>query len=171
MGKDPLIIVHSLYAEGSKIPNTTHPDVPIGPEDKATLLKVVGVKPTFSFPPKDHIELGTNSHFVISNSPSFYLLKQEHLWEYWIWSLLAKYLVVNFTTYWEMVLCLSLPLLIGLYKNLLLKGMFFCQPCFYLAGNNANSEMIDSHLWLPLMLFTPPWLRRVVFNQEEKRLK
>jgi seryl-tRNA synthetase len=47
-----------MHAEGCKLPNTTHPEVPIGPEDKATLLKLVGSKPKFDFTSKDHIELG-----------------------------------------------------------------------------------------------------------------
>lgn len=47
-----------MLVEGGKIPNTTHPEVPIGPEDKFALLKLVGSKPKFDFTPKDHLELG-----------------------------------------------------------------------------------------------------------------
>jgi len=47
-----------LQTEGQKIPNFTHPDVPTGGEENATLRKLVGSPREFEFPVKDHLELG-----------------------------------------------------------------------------------------------------------------
>ncbi|KAJ7520221.1 hypothetical protein O6H91_20G073000 [Diphasiastrum complanatum] len=47
-----------LIEQGQRIPNTTHPSVPIGPEENAVVRKQVGVKREFTFPVKDHMELG-----------------------------------------------------------------------------------------------------------------
>jgi seryl-tRNA synthetase len=43
-----------------KIPNLTHPDVPIGGEEDFKELKDRGIKPQFKFEPKDHEELMLN---------------------------------------------------------------------------------------------------------------
>lgn len=56
-----------MLVEGGKIPNTTHPEVPIGPEDKFALLKLVGSKPKFDFTPKDHLELGIIGPMICAN--------------------------------------------------------------------------------------------------------
>jgi seryl-tRNA synthetase len=48
-----------LREEMLKIPNMTHPDVPIGRDDTENVeLRRVGEIPRFSFEPKDHVELG-----------------------------------------------------------------------------------------------------------------
>ncbi|MCI13193.1 serine-tRNA ligase-like, partial [Trifolium medium] len=47
-----------LQREAQCIPNMTHPDVPIGGEDCSTIRKTVGSFPKFSFPVKDHLQLG-----------------------------------------------------------------------------------------------------------------
>ncbi len=48
-----------LREEMLKIPNMTHPDVPIGRDDTENVeLRRVGEIPRFSFEPKDHLELG-----------------------------------------------------------------------------------------------------------------
>ena len=48
-----------LREEMLKIPNMTHPDVPIGRDDTENVeLRGVGEIPQFSFEPKDHVELG-----------------------------------------------------------------------------------------------------------------
>eukprot|EP00741_Cyanophora_paradoxa_P007211 tig00001094_g6977.t1 len=47
-----------LQREALRIPNDLHPDAPVGPEDAAVQIKLVGEKPTFSFPVKDHTEIG-----------------------------------------------------------------------------------------------------------------
>ncbi len=41
-----------------RIPNDTHPSVPIGSEQNARTLKSFGSKPQFNFTPKTHLELG-----------------------------------------------------------------------------------------------------------------
>jgi len=47
-----------LQAEGQKIPNATHPDVPTGGEEEATLLKEAGAPREFDFPVRDHTAIG-----------------------------------------------------------------------------------------------------------------
>ncbi|EFA74821.1 hypothetical protein PPL_11854 [Heterostelium album PN500] len=53
-------LFNELTSEALKIPNNTHPDSPIGPEDKAVTVLNVGKIPEFNdgFQPKDHVELG-----------------------------------------------------------------------------------------------------------------
>ncbi|XP_008307634.3 serine--tRNA ligase, mitochondrial [Cynoglossus semilaevis] len=46
------------YNRALRLPNTTHPDVPVGDESKARLVELVGHKPEFDFKPKNHVELG-----------------------------------------------------------------------------------------------------------------
>ncbi|GLC33588.1 hypothetical protein PLESTM_000089000 [Pleodorina starrii] len=47
----------SLQREGQRIPNLTHPQVPLGGEEHAAVLKEVGSQRQFPFPPKDHVTL------------------------------------------------------------------------------------------------------------------
>jgi seryl-tRNA synthetase len=48
-----------LREEMLKIPNMTHPDVPIGRDDTENVeIRRIGEIPRFSFEPKDHVELG-----------------------------------------------------------------------------------------------------------------
>ncbi|KAJ1386181.1 Serine-tRNA ligase, type1 [Sesbania bispinosa] len=72
-----------LQQEAQRIPNTTHPDVPIGGEDFSTIRKMVGSCPEFSFPVKDHLQLGKEHDLFdfdaaaeVSGS-KFYYLKNE----------------------------------------------------------------------------------------------
>ncbi|KAA0038695.1 serine--tRNA ligase [Cucumis melo var. makuwa] len=53
-----LKLTDQLQQEAQCIPNTTHPDVPIGGEDCSIIRKMVGSPREFSFPVKDHLELG-----------------------------------------------------------------------------------------------------------------
>jgi seryl-tRNA synthetase len=48
-----------LFKLAGMIPNWTHPDVPIGPEENAKLVRVVGEKKEIK-EPKDHIQLGVD---------------------------------------------------------------------------------------------------------------
>ncbi len=49
----------ALSAEAAKVPNMAHPDAPVGKEEKDNLeMKRSFEPPRFSFPPKDHVELG-----------------------------------------------------------------------------------------------------------------
>ncbi|CAM6091028.1 unnamed protein product [Calypogeia fissa] len=52
------LISDTLQREGQRIPNMTHPSVPLGSEDLATVRKTVGSQRQFTFPVKDHVELG-----------------------------------------------------------------------------------------------------------------
>ncbi|XP_072313190.1 serine--tRNA ligase, mitochondrial [Eucyclogobius newberryi] len=58
-----------FYCRALKLPNTTHPDVPLGDESQARVLELVGHKPEFDFKPKGHVELGE----------SLGLIRQRHL--------------------------------------------------------------------------------------------
>jgi seryl-tRNA synthetase len=49
-----------LDREAGKIPNLAHPDAPVGKEEKDNLeIRRHGEAAVFSFPPKDHLEIGT----------------------------------------------------------------------------------------------------------------
>ncbi|KAF4357530.1 hypothetical protein G4B88_026909 [Cannabis sativa] len=81
--EDLLKLTDDLQQEAQCIPNLTHPDVPIGGEDCATIRKMVGSPREFSFPVKDHQQLGKDLDLldfdaasVVSGS-KFYYLKNE----------------------------------------------------------------------------------------------
>ncbi|KAI4337669.1 hypothetical protein L6164_016054 [Bauhinia variegata] len=76
-------LTDELQREAQRIPNMTHPDVPIGGEDSSTIRKMVGSPRKFSFPVKDHVQLGKELDLFdfdaaaeISGS-KFYYLKNE----------------------------------------------------------------------------------------------
>ncbi|XP_017290861.1 serine--tRNA ligase, mitochondrial isoform X1 [Kryptolebias marmoratus] len=46
------------YSRALRLPNTTHPDVPVGDESQARVVELVGQKPEFDFKPRGHVELG-----------------------------------------------------------------------------------------------------------------
>jgi seryl-tRNA synthetase len=50
-------IEEQLKAEQARIPNMTHPAAPVGGEADARELRVWGQKPSFSFKPRDHVEI------------------------------------------------------------------------------------------------------------------
>eukprot|EP01113_Clastostelium_recurvatum_P033609 TRINITY_DN4462_c0_g1_i3.p1 TRINITY_DN4462_c0_g1~~TRINITY_DN4462_c0_g1_i3.p1 ORF type:complete len:373 (-),score=76.80 TRINITY_DN4462_c0_g1_i3:253-1371(-) len=54
----------ALVREGLRIPNDTHPDVPVGDETKATVLRMAGEKRTFEFVAQDHLTLGTRLDII-----------------------------------------------------------------------------------------------------------
>ncbi|KAF9623713.1 hypothetical protein IFM89_004093 [Coptis chinensis] len=56
--EDLVQLTDKLQQEAQCIPNLTHPDVPIGGEDCSALRKMVGSPREFSFPLKDHLQLG-----------------------------------------------------------------------------------------------------------------
>lgn len=58
------IVEQKLNEEASKLPNKTHPDVPIGDENAAKVLDVVGEKMVFDFDPKGHLDLALNLDMV-----------------------------------------------------------------------------------------------------------
>ncbi|OIV97880.1 hypothetical protein TanjilG_12637 [Lupinus angustifolius] len=81
--EDLLKLNEELQQEAQRIPNMTHPDVPIGGEDSSTIRKMVGSSPQFSFPVKDHLQLGKELDLFdfdaaaeVSGS-KFYYLKNE----------------------------------------------------------------------------------------------
>ncbi|KAL2893721.1 Serine--tRNA ligase chloroplastic/mitochondrial [Bienertia sinuspersici] len=81
--EDLLKLTDELQQEAQCIPNMTHPDVPVGDEDCSALRKMVGSPSDFSFPVKDHLDLGKELDLFdfdaaaeISGS-KFYYLKNE----------------------------------------------------------------------------------------------
>ncbi|HBK58697.1 MAG TPA: serine--tRNA ligase [Spirochaetaceae bacterium] len=77
--------VEALFAaEMAKIPNMAHPEAPRGKEDKDNLeVKRVGAPTSFSFTPKDHVELGQSLDIIDFDTATkvsgtkFYYLKNE----------------------------------------------------------------------------------------------
>ncbi|XP_066494616.1 serine--tRNA ligase, mitochondrial [Tiliqua scincoides] len=68
------------YLRALKLPNKTHPDVPIGDESQARVVEVVGEKPAFDFEVKGHLEIGEDLDIIrqrrlshISGYRSYYL--------------------------------------------------------------------------------------------------
>ncbi|XP_026219568.1 serine--tRNA ligase, mitochondrial [Anabas testudineus] len=69
-----------FYEQALRLPNTTHPDVPIGDESQARVVELVGDKPAFDFKPRGHVELGEDLGLIrqrhlshISGHRSYYL--------------------------------------------------------------------------------------------------
>ncbi|KAH7848836.1 hypothetical protein Vadar_008784 [Vaccinium darrowii] len=81
--EDLIAVTDELQQEAQRIPNMTHPDVPVGGEDCSVLRKVVGSPRMFRFPIKDHVQLGKDLDLIefdaaaeVSGS-KFYYLKNE----------------------------------------------------------------------------------------------
>lgn len=81
--EDLLRLTDELQQEAQCIPNMTHPDVPIGGEDCSTIRKMVGSQREFTFPIKDHLQIGKDLDLFdfdagaeVSGS-KFYYLKNE----------------------------------------------------------------------------------------------
>lgn len=66
-----------------KVPNLTHPEVPVGGEDDAKELHRVGTIPHFSFKPLNHLEIGQKHHLFDFEAGAevagqkFYFLKNQ----------------------------------------------------------------------------------------------
>lgn len=57
-------IVAEMEREAVKIPNDTHPEVPVGEESESVVLSTFGTKPEFDFEPRDHTELASSLDLV-----------------------------------------------------------------------------------------------------------
>ncbi|KAL4430935.1 hypothetical protein ABPG75_006191 [Micractinium tetrahymenae] len=72
-----------LQREGQRLPNMTHPDVPVGGEDQSAVLQLVGQKREPGFPVKDHLQLGEELDLIdfetggIVSGAKFYYLRNE----------------------------------------------------------------------------------------------
>ncbi|CAL5384042.1 unnamed protein product [Camellia sinensis] len=81
--EDLLILIDELQQEAQRIPNMTHPDVPVGGEDCSVLTKMVGSPREFGFPIKDHFQLERDLDLIDFDAASevsgskFYYLKNE----------------------------------------------------------------------------------------------
>ncbi|KAI8384355.1 seryl-tRNA synthetase [Radiomyces spectabilis] len=68
------------------LPNDTHPDAPVGSEDKATTVKIVGEKRKAEFPLLDHLTLAERLDMVnfeqaaLVSGSKFYYLKNNGVW-------------------------------------------------------------------------------------------
>lgn len=76
-------VEEKLREEQSRIPNMTHPEAPIGGEADARELRVVGLKPEFSYRPKDHVEIAAHLDLIDFEAGArvagsgFYFLKND----------------------------------------------------------------------------------------------
>ncbi|XP_074497413.1 serine--tRNA ligase, mitochondrial [Sebastes fasciatus] len=68
------------YGRALRLPNATHPDVPVGDESQARVVELVGQKPEFDFKPRGHVELGEELGLIrqrhlahVSGHRSYYL--------------------------------------------------------------------------------------------------
>lgn len=72
-----------LNALSMAVPNMTHPDSPIGGEEDYTVIRHVGVPPTFSFAPKNHLEIAQHLQLIDFEAGAevagqkFYFLKNQ----------------------------------------------------------------------------------------------
>jgi seryl-tRNA synthetase len=81
--------VHAaMLHAGLQIPNQTHPAVPRGGVECATLLRTFGTKPKFSFTPRDHLQLSQilglldfNTASIISGAKFYYAFNEAALLE------------------------------------------------------------------------------------------
>lgn len=66
-----------------RLPNMTHPDAPLGGEEAVVVLREVGARPTFDFPPRDHVQLMQSLDLLDLEAGAkvaghgFYFLKNE----------------------------------------------------------------------------------------------
>ncbi|KAM9972367.1 hypothetical protein ACTFIW_007426 [Dictyostelium discoideum] len=92
---------NEITSEALKIPNNTHPSVPIGAESNANIIKMVGEKPNYLKPDepiKDHLELGESLGVIRSASKTtghkyYYFTREGAMLEmalsYWAFSKLT----------------------------------------------------------------------------------
>ncbi len=72
-----------LREQQALIPNMTHPDAPIGGEEDASEIRIVGEKPAFDFEPLDHVDIAAKLDLIDFEAGSrvaghgFYYLKND----------------------------------------------------------------------------------------------
>ncbi|XP_048378623.1 serine--tRNA ligase, mitochondrial isoform X2 [Stegostoma tigrinum] len=69
-----------FYLKALKLPNWTHPSVPVGDETQARAVEIVGEKPVFDFKSKGHLQIGEDLDIIrqrrlshVSGHRSYYL--------------------------------------------------------------------------------------------------
>lgn len=79
---------NELFAIASALPNDTHPDVPIGPEEAAVTIAMFGPEPMGATPLRDHVAIGRaldlldfEAAATITGSSWYYLLNEGALLE------------------------------------------------------------------------------------------
>ncbi len=77
------VVEASLRDLQAHVPNLTHPDAPLGGEEDASELRIVGNQPTFEFTPLDHVEIAERCDLIDFEAGSrvaghgFYFLKND----------------------------------------------------------------------------------------------
>lgn len=61
-------VEEELQQEGQRLPNLSHPDVPVGGEEAAAVVRMVGQQRAFDFAPKDHVTLGEDLDLIDWNA-------------------------------------------------------------------------------------------------------
>ena len=54
----------ALQAAAQRLPNLAHPDAPVGGEEHAVVVREVGSRPEFPFPPLDHLALASSLDLI-----------------------------------------------------------------------------------------------------------
>ncbi|XP_029769061.1 serine--tRNA ligase, mitochondrial [Terrapene carolina triunguis] len=62
--QEELELDEKYYLKALKLPNWTHPDVPIGDESQARVVEVVGEKRAFDFKVRGHLEIGEDLDII-----------------------------------------------------------------------------------------------------------
>lgn len=76
-------VEEELQREGQRLPNLAHPDAPVGGEEEAAVIHLVGEKPNFPFQTKGHVDIGQDLDIIDFETASavsgtkFYYLKRE----------------------------------------------------------------------------------------------
>ena len=77
-----------LVQEALRIPNSTHPDVPVGDESQSRVVVEFNERRTYPFPPKTHVEIGallkglrTENVGATTGKKSYYLMNDFALLE------------------------------------------------------------------------------------------
>ncbi|KAI7868583.1 seryl-tRNA synthetase [Spinellus fusiger] len=84
--EETLQIESEMMAQALLIPNDTHPDVPLGPECNATVIKTVGQKRELEYPLLDHLTLMERLDLIdlqqaaLVTGSKFYYLKNAGVW-------------------------------------------------------------------------------------------
>mmetsp|Transcript_27852 Transcript_27852/g.52986 ORF Transcript_27852/g.52986 Transcript_27852/m.52986 type:complete len:517 (+) Transcript_27852:145-1695(+) len=79
---------NELQVEGQRVPNLTHPEVPLGGEENATVRNMINNKPEFAFPVRDHLDIAASMKMLdfetaanVSGNKFYYLTGQGAMLE------------------------------------------------------------------------------------------
>lgn len=102
------LLEEQFYLRALRLPNQTHPDVPIGDESQARVLHVIGDKPAFSFQPRGHLEIAEKLDIIrqkrlshVSGHRSYYLRGAGALLQHGLVNFTLSKLVRRVRSTWE----------------------------------------------------------------------